>query len=476
MDDRDRAAPVPLPREQPVAQSVADRLLAEALVGEPGDDLLLRLGARQAVELPGVDQNLVGRVGGVRGALGDLLAFGHDDRPDLDPVTLREGVVSLVVSGHRHDRPRAVPHQHVVGDPDRDRLAVDGVDGEPPREDAVLLLLLALDLGACGRATDVVEGLRFVLGAGDECRHVGMLRRQDEEGRSEERVGPGREDGQLLPAPLDAEHDARALRAADPVALHRQHALRPVLQQAHLVQQCVCIVGDPEEPLRQALRLDLGPAALTAAVDDLLVREHGLVDRAPLDRRLLPVGEAALVEAQEQPLGPAVVRGIVRGDLATPVDRPPHPVHLLADRGDVALGDGARMPALLDGGVLGGEAERVVAHRPQHLHALAAAQVRDHVADRVVQRMPHVEIARRVRQHLDHVRLAPIPAQLGGIGIRDVERLLVGPDLLPFRLDRLWVVAFHRLRRRSSRGTKKPLTGEAQGRSPRLPPHSPSVT
>ncbi len=298
---------------------------------------------------------------------------------------------------HGHDRSRAVSHQDVVGHPDRDRLAVDGVDGEPSREDAVLLLLLSLDLGARGSPADVVEHLLLVLRAGDEPRHQLVLGRQDEERCPEQRVRTRGEDGKLLPASLDAEDDARPVGPPDPVALHRQHTLRPVLEQVHLVEQLVRVVRDPEEPLGQALRLDLGAAALATAVDDLLVREDGLVVRAPLDGCLLAIGETALVEAEEQPLRPPVVGRVVRRDLPAPVDRPAHPVHLLADRDDVALGDGSRMPALLDRGVLGGQAEGVVSHRPQHLHALAPAQMRDHVADRVVQRVPHVEIARTGR-------------------------------------------------------------------------------
>ena len=400
-----------------------------AALGEPGDDRLLRLRARQAVELAGVDEHLVVGVGDERGALLDLAVRRPDDGADLQPVLLRERVVALVVGGDGHDRAGAVLHQHVVGDPDRDLLAVDGVDGVAAGEDAVLLLLLALDRRAC---PGVAHVLAHLLGVG-QLRDEGVLGRQHEEGGAEERVRPRREDRQLLAGSGDAEDHARALGAADPVALHRQDALGPVLEQVHLVEQRVGVVGDLEEPLGQVLRLDLGAAALAVAVDHLLVREHGLVDRAPLDRRLLAVGEAALEEAEEEPLRPAVVLGLVRRELAVPVDRPAHAVHLPADRGDVALGDDARMPALADRGVLGGQAERVVAHRPQHAEAAPAAEVGDDVADRVVEDVPHVQLARRVRQHLDDVRLGALG--LAGLGVRRVKAPRVLPDALPALLD-----------------------------------------
>ena len=127
--------------------------------------------------------------------------------------------------------------------------------------------------------THVVEHLGFVLRAGDELRDQRVLRRQHEEGRPEQRVRPGREDGQLLPGSLDAKDDAGAVGAADPVPLHRQDAFRPFLERLHLVEQRVGVVGDPEVPLRQDLRLDLGAAALAVTVDHLLVGEHRLVVR-----------------------------------------------------------------------------------------------------------------------------------------------------------------------------------------------------
>ena len=433
--DRDRAAPVALPREQPVPQAVADRRLGHAALGQPGNDRLLALRGGHAVELRRVDQDFALGVRDESIPLLGLALRGPDDLPDLEAVALRERVVALVVCGHGHDCAGAVLHQHVVGDPDRDPLAVDGVDRVLAREDTVLLLPLPLDGGAASRVTHV---LPYLLGIGEGCDER-VLRREHEEGGSEERVGPGREDGQILARPLDGEDDARALGAADPVALHRQHPLRPLLEQLHLVEQGVGVVGDLEEPLRQALRLDLRAAALAAAVDHLLIGEHRLVDRAPIDQRLLAVGETALVEAQEEPLRPAVVLRLVRRDLAIPVDRPAHAAHLVADRGDVPLGHLARVATLLDCGVLRVQAERVVAHRPHHHEAVAASEVRDDLAEHVVANVPHVELAGRVREHLQDIGLARV-LRRARLRVRHREGARVLPDPLPLCLDRLRVV------------------------------------
>ena len=203
-----------------------------------------------------------------------------------------------------------------------------------------------------------------------------------------------------------------------------------------VVEQAVGVVGDAEEPLLELAHLDLVAAALAAPVDDLLVGQHGLVVGAPLDRRLLAVGQAALEELQEDPLRPAVVARLVGGELARPVDRDAPLAELLAEGGDRRVGGVARMLAGADRVVLGGQAEGVVAHRVQHAVALAAVEVRDRVADRVVLQMPDVRLAAGVGQHLQHVGLF---APVGLVG--DLPGALVGPHALPARLDLARVVA-----------------------------------
>ena len=116
--------------------------------------------------------------------------------------------------------------------------------------------------------------------------------------------------------------------------------------------------------------------------------------------------EAVLEEAEEEPLRPAVVLRLVRREDAVPVDRPAEPLHRRADRRDVARRHVARIAARLDRRVLGREAERVEAHRPQDLLAVAPPEVRDDLAEHVVAHVPHVQLAGRVREHLEHVCLA----------------------------------------------------------------------
>src|SRR5690606_12897493 len=63
-----------------------------------------------------------------------LASLGCDHGDDGEIVGAGELEVTLIVGGDRHDRPGAIPAEHVVGDPDRHVGAVDRVDGETAGE------------------------------------------------------------------------------------------------------------------------------------------------------------------------------------------------------------------------------------------------------------------------------------------------------------------------------------------------------
>ena len=142
----------------------------------------------------------------------------------------RERVVALVVGGHRHDRARAVLHQHVVGDVHRYLLAVDGVGDGPPERHARLGLLgvAAFLVGLGERVVDVLAHRLLVLGPAGESHHVGVLGRHHEERRAEQRVRAGGEHGVVDVELLAAEAHLGALAAPDPVALHGLDVLGPL--------------------------------------------------------------------------------------------------------------------------------------------------------------------------------------------------------------------------------------------------------
>ena len=158
-------------------------------------------------------------------------------------------------------------------------------------------------------------------------------------------------------------------RTPDPVPLHHDDLLGPLGQRLEALEQLVGVGGDAEEPLLEVARDDGRAAAPAGAVDHLLVGEHGVVTRTPVDRRAPAVGQPALEHLQEDPLVELVVVGQAGGDLALPRVADAQPLELPLHVGDVVERRRLGMRAGLDGGVLGRQPERVPAERMQHVVA-----------------------------------------------------------------------------------------------------------
>src|SRR5437899_1923607 len=305
-------------------------------------------------------------------------------------------------------------------------------------------LLAERALGARGRPHPRDEGgdLPGRGRARDQLGHQRMLGPEAHEGDTEERVGARGEDRDGAGTALEGKADLRARAAPDPVPLHGEHALGPAGQAVQVAEQLLGVGRDAEEPLLELALDDRAVAAPAAAVHHLLVGEHGLAVRAPVDQRAALVGEAALEHAQEEELLPAVIARVAGGELALPVVREAEPAELAAHVVDVVGGPARWVDAVLDGGVLGRQPEGVPAHGVEHAPARHPPLARDHVADRVVAHVAHVDASGGVREHLEHVvrGLARLGAR------REGARLL--PAALPLRLDRLRVVAALPLRLR----------------------------
>ena len=111
----------------------------------------------------------------------------------------------------------------------------------------------------CERLAKAVAAPHPVL----HCLNERMLGREHQEVRAEDRVDARREDlngirwAGASPGSrvrdreirLSAELHPRALRPPDPVPLHRQNLLGPVLETLRRFEQLVGVVGDAEEPL-----------------------------------------------------------------------------------------------------------------------------------------------------------------------------------------------------------------------------------
>ena len=156
-----------------------------------------------------------------------------------------------------------------------------------------------------------------------------------------------------------------------------------------------------------------------------------------------PLVEPGAEQLQEDPLGPLVVARVDRGEAAAVVVVDAQPAQLGADRLDVGLGGDPRVLPRLDGELLGGQAERVIAHGVQDVVAVHAAEPAGDVGTQVAQRVPDVQPrARRVREHVHHEELGavldPLEARAQPAGrVGRVERALGLPAVLPRELDPL---------------------------------------
>ena len=325
-----------------------------------------------------------------------------------------------------------------------------------------------------------------------------MLGGHDHEGRAEQRVGARRIDVQGVEGSAGlacsghVEADGRALGAADPVALHRAHLVGPV-DRVEVVGQALTVCGDTHHPLAQVALEDRVVAALGAAVGgDLFVGQDRSQAGAPVDGGLGDVGKAVGVDdlrlggavqgvvigavlgtnlaglelcdqlgdragralgavggrrlgieprvedLQEDPLRPVHVLDVGRGEGAARVVGQAHAAQLAAHVRDVLVRGDGRVLAGLDGVLLGGQAEGVVAHRVQDVVALHAAVARQRVGRNVAQRVTHVQaLTRGVGEHVENEEgvVGGQRASKVARGVVRVERAQLLPAVLPLRLD-----------------------------------------
>ena len=395
--------------------------------------------------------------------------------------------VALVAGRNGHDRPGAVAHQHVVGDPHRHRLAGGRVGGRGAQRDTGLVP--ALVLAGLGRAAGRLAAVRLdrgPLGLAGQLVDQGMLGGQHHERRAEQGVGAG---GEHLDGPgRGGEPDRGSLRPTDPVALHDLDRLGPV-QPVEVVDQAVGVGGDAHHPLAHVPLEDGEVADVGAAVGgDLLVGQDRAQPGAPVHRRIGQVGQSVLVDQlsplgraqlrpgpaigrragaggegglqlgdragpaglgvvpgpedlQEDPLGPAHV-GLVGGlDAAPAVVAQPDAPQLAPHGGHVGLGVDPGMDAGGDGVLLGRQPEGVVAQRVQHVVARHAHEAAVDVGADVPQRVADVQAgARGVGEHVHDEQPGPIGHPIEAIGERPdrvgrVEGSGGVPAVLPLGLD-----------------------------------------
>ena len=461
VNGRDGVAPITLAADEPVAQTELDLATAAAHGLEVGHDGSLALGvlaAAHAGVLAGLDECALSSVGAIpvdglgmegidgltAGLDGSAVVIVQDDRHDGQVVLTGKLKVALVAAGNGHDGAGAVVGNDIIGNPHGDLLAVDGVHHVATGKGTVLLegalgTLHGRDM--LGVLDDLGDGL-LVLRALDELVQARVLGSQDKEGDTEERVGTRGEDGDLTLVALDGlailvaqgKVDLGALGATDPVGLHLLDALGPAGELLQVVEQLLRVLGNLVVPLLKVALLGLGAAAPALALGNLLVGQNGLTSGAPVDRVLLAIDQALFPHLLKDPLAPAVIIGAAGLDHAIQIVGEAHALHRGERLVHVLIRPGGSLRVVLDGGVLGGQAKGVKADGMQHVVAAHAGLTGHGIADGIVARVAHVQVTRRIREHLEHV--------LFGLAVVGVDGKEVGvlPGLHPLGLNGLRVV------------------------------------
>ncbi len=205
--------------------------------------------------------------------------------------------------------------------------------------------------------------------------------------------------------------------------------------------------GDRDRPGSVRERVPrVGQPVVHRLVDDLEVGDGGLVEGAPVDDAVRAIDPAAPPEVHEEAHDGLDV-GVVHGEaLALVVERGTEAAVLAHDRAarllevaphpldeglpsDLLAGRALADELLLDH-VLRRDPGVVVAGLPERVEAAHAVPADEHVLERAVERVAHVERARHVgRRDADHERLVPARA-----GARPVVALLL-PGALPALLE-----------------------------------------
>jgi len=408
VDDGDGAAPVALAADAPVAQAIDGPGLAGRGRLDAGDSLGLGRLDVQTVQEVRMEEGAGAGIG--LGSHGEVVAgaLGANDRDHRQVILAGEVQVALVVGRAGEDGARAVFRQDEVGDPDRDLGAGEGVQNLQARVPADLLGLFDLGLGGAALAAFGDEGCDLGIGLGQLLRD-GVVRGQADEAGAEQGVGAGRIDfdGVVTGRGRAGREGPLHLQTpgpADPVFLHQADLVGPAaFEFGQAVDQIIRILSNAQEPLVQLALLDQGARAPAASVDNLFIGQDRVVDRVPVDHPVLAIDQSAFVELQEPGLLLAVIGGVAGGELAAPVQRQAQKLELVAHGRDVGPGPVAGVDAALHGRVLGRHAEGVPAHGVQDVVALRPLVTRHHVAHHIVAGVAHVDVARRIGEHLEHV-------------------------------------------------------------------------
>ena len=170
----------------------------------------------------------------------------------------------------------------------------------------------------------------------------------------------------------------------------------------------------------------------------LLICQNSLTVWTPIHRRVAAFNQSALPELEENPLTPAIILRVTCYYRAIPVVRKAHALKACFLCFDVSISPSSRVTIVLDCRIFGRQSKSIPTHRMKYIISTHGVITCRNVTKRIVTNMAHVNIARRIREHLKYIALWLRLVFASGICAR------IRPDLLPMGLYFMRVVLFHR--------------------------------
>ena len=305
MDDGNRRAPITLTANAPVAQTPSGFLLAQTFGSQVSGHGFQSVFEIQAVVFARVDQHAVDLVAKAIVPLGvaEGHAFGGHHLLNGQLVLQRKRKVTLVVRWHAHHGAIAVAHEHIVAHPHFHRFACERMRHRQARAHAFFFFDRHLGFGGAALLAGLNEGRQSRLREGS-MRSQWMLRRHGTKGHAHDGVGSRGEHIHLAvlnqltvgTANVVRKRKAHTGGFANPVFLHELDALGPTgqLVAGDKVEQLFGVIGNLQVVARNLALLNHRACAPAFAVDHLLVGQHGLINRIPIDNLRLAIGHALL--------------------------------------------------------------------------------------------------------------------------------------------------------------------------------------
>ena len=114
------------------------------------------------------------------------------------------------------------------------------------------------------------------------------------------------------------------------------------------------------------------------------------------------------------------------GNFAVPIIGQSQFLLLTGHVGDIFHRPFSRVDTMFDRGILSRHTKRIPAHRMQHVKTVHTAEAGNYVADGIIAYVSHMQVARRIREHVQHIRLGFACINISFKG------LVIFPIFLPF--------------------------------------------